>query len=181
MRWEWLYFTCILTNPWARMVWALNFIRNIGQFSVKMLFIQFENFWHHEPFDVALPFTTIVLIPKKKNLLSILNLRPISLFNVLYKIISKVLSYKSKLVIDDIISYAQSAFILGRLIIHNIMISYEIMHYMKRKTGYMAIKLDMNKAYDRVEWGYLQAILFRMGFDRKFVRMLMICVTSACY
>ncbi|XP_062089022.1 uncharacterized protein LOC133795584 [Humulus lupulus] len=144
-----------------------------------------RRFWNEEKFADQLPLTNIVLVPKKKSPVSMLDLRPISLCNVLYKIISKVLANRLKQVIDDIISETQSAFIPGRLITDNIMISYELMHYMKRKTtgkqGYMALKLDMSKAYDRVEWDYLQAVLRRMGFDEKLVKLFMACITSARY
>ncbi|XP_062102876.1 uncharacterized protein LOC133813856 [Humulus lupulus] len=146
---------------------------------------EMKKFWQTETFDAQLPLTNIVLVPKKKRPMSMLDLRPISLCNVLYKIMSKVLANRLKQVIDCVISEAQSAFIPGRLITDNIMISYEIMHYLKRKTtgkkGYMALKLDMSKAYDRVEWGYLKAVLSKMGFDRKLVSLFMHCVTSARY
>lgn len=96
----------------------------------------------------------IVLIPKKKNSMVMTELRPISLCNVVYKIISKVLANRLKQVIDPIISDTQSAFIPGRLITDNIMVAYELMHFMKRKTKgkqrWMALKLDMSKTYDRV-------------------------------
>lgn len=59
------------------------------------------------------------------------------------------------------------------------------MHYIKRTTSgkqsYIALKLDMSKAYDRVEWGYLQAVLRKMGFNEKLVRLFMACITTSRY
>lgn len=80
------------------------------------------------------------------------DLRPISLCNVLVKIITKILAKCIKGLLDVVVSDTQSEFIPGRLISDNIMISYEVMHYLKRKKfgkyGFMALKLDMSKAYD---------------------------------
>ena len=94
--------------------------------------------------------------------------RPISLCNVLYKILSKVIANRLKPILNSIVSEAQSAFTADRLITDNILIPFESLHYMKTqcsgKEGYMALKLDMSKAYDRVEWLFLEKILVRMGF-----------------
>ncbi|XP_060974078.1 uncharacterized protein LOC115695073 [Cannabis sativa] len=113
------------------------------------------------------------------------DLRPISLCNVLYKVVSKVITNRMKFILPSVISTNQSAFLPGRLISDNIMISYEVTHSMKRKRmgkdGFMAVKLDMSKAYDRVGWAFLEAMLAQMGFNLRFVALIMFCVTTMRY
>lgn len=103
------------------------------------------------------------MVPKKQHPKWMTNLHSISLCNVVYKVISKVLANRFKEVVNMLISQTQSAFIPGRLIIDNTMTTYEVMHYMKQKTsgkkGWIALKLDMSQAYDRVEWSYHKAVL----------------------
>jgi hypothetical protein len=118
--------------------------------------------------DSDLNSTYIALIPKLNNLACVMDFRPISLCNVMYKIISKVLANRLKVILPHIISPYQSAFIPGRLITDNILAAYETLHTMhtrmKGKQDYMAVKIDMNKAYDRVEWGFLESVMEKMGF-----------------
>ena len=113
------------------------------------------NFLNHDIFDDSLNETHIVLIPKIKSLVSVTDFRPISLCNVLYKIIAKVLANRMKIVSPYIVSQNQSAFIPGRHITDNIIVAFESFHSvvnrLKGKQGFMALKLDISKAYDQVE------------------------------
>jgi hypothetical protein len=129
--------------------------------------------------------TNIVLIPKVDNPESISQYRPISLCNVLYKVISKVLAARLKAILPEIISPTQSAFVPGRMITDNVLVAFGCYHAIKRKReckyGTCAIKLDMLKAYDRVEWSFLQKILTRFGFAQVWIDLIMSRVGSVKY
>ncbi|MCH84712.1 hypothetical protein A2U01_0005547, partial [Trifolium medium] len=125
--------------------------------------------------------THICLIPKIKNPSSPSDFRPISLCNVTLKIITKTLANRIKCILPEIISPNQSAFVQGRLITYNTLIASDIFHYLshtKRKNGYVGIKTDMAKVYDRVEWDFLEATLTTMGFPNSMVQTIMKCVTT---
>ncbi|CAL5186017.1 unnamed protein product [Lathyrus oleraceus] len=97
--------------------------------------------------------------------------RPIAPCNVLYKVISKVLANRLKRILDKCISDNQSAFVPGRSIVDNAMEAIEVVHYMKSKTKGkqrdIALKLDISKTYDRIDWDYLKDVLITMGFSQK--------------
>lgn len=121
-----------------------------------------------------------LILPEK-----VTELRPISSCNVVYKVVSKVLSNRLRQVLPDIITPNQSSFVPGRLISDNILIAYEITHYLLNKRegnlGYAAIKLDMSKAYDRVEWCFLYQMKKKMGFADQWIELIMMCVSTVRY
>lgn len=112
-------------------------------------------------------------------------LRLISFCNVIYKIYSKVLTNTLKVVLPKIISQNHSAFVFGRLISDNCMVASEIAHYMHKKNsgwdGVMALKLDINKAYDRIEWGFLDQIMRKMSLTEEWIQLIMECVLTVTY
>lgn len=97
----------------------------------------------------------IVLIPKKDNLTSMLDLRPISLCNALYKIVSKVHANRLKVLLPKCISQEQSTLVEGCSIIDSVLVAIETIHHMKCKvngrTSEFALKIDISKSFDKVE------------------------------
>lgn len=127
----------------------------------------------------------VCLIPKIKNPQVMGDLRPISLCNVLARILSKVLSNRLKKCLGSIISDKQSAFIEGRLLMDNALIAFEINHHMKRKTqgniGVAGLKIDISKAYDRLEWAFIRNMMQHFGFNQVWIDRLMHYITSVKY
>ena len=129
--------------------------------------------------------THIVLIPKCKEPKKIIEYRPNSLCNVVYKIASKAIANKLKKILPTIISDIQSAFVHGRLIIDNILVDFKAMHHISKKKsgklGEMALQLDMSTAYDRVGWFFLEKIMQKMGFANKWRALIIKCITTVSY
>ena len=109
--------------------------------------------------------THIVLILKRASPGKVADMRPIALNNVLYKILAKTLANRMKPILP------QSAFVPSRLITDNIMIAFEMCQHIKRKkqgkVGMAAMKTDMSKAYDRMEWPFLEEMMHKLGFHNK--------------
>ena len=124
--------------------------------------------------------TNIVLILKRKEPKNIADHRPINLSNVIYKLVTKTFANRLKLVLPQIISHQQSAFVLGCLITDNIIIVFELLHTLGKKNnskkGFIALKLDVSKAYDRVEWSFICKVMERMGFPLRWQRMVYDCI-----
>nr|XP_048322172.1 uncharacterized protein LOC125419733 [Ziziphus jujuba var. spinosa] len=129
--------------------------------------------------------TLIALVPEVQEPLQVSDFRPISLWTVMYEIISKSIVNRLKSFLPEIISAEQSAFVPEHQISDNVLLAFEHMHVIsKRKSGFeglMAIKFDMSKAYDRVEWVFLQWVMQELGFDHKSINLVMRCVSEVYY
>lgn len=129
--------------------------------------------------------TNLCLIPKIKKSVTVKDFRPISLCNVIYKIISKILVKRLKSVLSLVVSENQVVFILGRLITDNILIAHEVFHALRTRercaNSYMAVKTDICEAYDRIEWRFLEVVLTKKGFAPRWVNWIMECVRTVSF
>lgn len=103
---------------------------------------------------------------------------------MIYRVISKMVATRMKSILLVVVGEIQSVFVPERLITDNILVAYENIHCIKKragKQGLPAVKLDMHKAYDHVEWCFLKGVLLKLGFDYRWVNLTTACVRPVTY
>ncbi|XP_026428903.1 uncharacterized protein LOC113324832 [Papaver somniferum] len=143
-----------------------------------------KQFFETEHLITQFNHINIALIPKTPMTDSADQFRPIGLCNFVYKVISKTLTNRMNPLMEKVISPNQSAFIPKRQIADNVILAHELIDSIKnnrRKTGSVAIKLDMSKAYDRLEWSFLSKAMKILCFNPKWIRLIMNRLSSVSY
>ncbi|GJX34219.1 RNA-directed DNA polymerase, eukaryota, reverse transcriptase zinc-binding domain protein [Tanacetum coccineum] len=127
--------------------------------------------------------TIISLVPKSSSPSKVSDFRPIACCNVIYKCITKIITNRIKGVLDKLVDMNQSAFIPGRSITDNILLTQELLRGYGRKSGTQrcAFKIDIQKAYDTVCWKFLEDVLYRFEFPNLMVQWIMECVTTPSF
>jgi hypothetical protein len=109
---------------------------------------------------------------------------PVSLCNIIYKIISKNLANRFKGLLHRFISPQQSTFVPSRTIQDNTIMAHELLHTVNSKQGkggLIAVKIDMEKAFDRMEWNLILTILSKLGFHSTWINWIRICISSPSF
>ena len=162
-----------------------HFFQNFWSITGPQVILEVQEFFRDGIIPQDWNFTQLCLLPKKPNPVYMSDLRPISLCAVSYKIISNILCARLKEILPSLVSPTQGAFVAGRLISDNLLIAHEMIHGLKTnpncKGDFIAIKTDMSKAYDRVEWSFLEVLFQRMGFAERWIQWIMLCIRSVSY
>lgn len=124
--------------------------------------------------------TLISLILKCPNSECLNSFRPISLCNSIYKVVTKIIVGRLRPYLDKLVSPNQTAFMSGRRGLDNVVVAQELIHSLdkkKGKVGFMAIKVDLVKAYDWLEWSFIRNVLIAFRFLVELIKLIMSCVS----
>jgi hypothetical protein len=121
-----------------------------------------------------LNYAKIILIPKEEGAINLKKIRPISLINCSFKIFVKALNNRVEQICNRLLAPNQTTFVKGRYILESVVSAHEILHdSMKRKEKGLILKLDYEKAYDKIDWQFLEEMLKSRGFEVRWVRWIM--------
>ena len=142
----------------------------------------FRELYNSDNFVRSLKTTLLVMIPKKGDVVDLKDFRPISLVGSLYKLLAKVLANRLKQVMGSLVNKAQNAFAVGKRFLDASLIANEVVDSMvKKKEKGILCKLDIEKAYDHLNWSFLLRVLKKLGFVGKWVTWIEWCISTAFF
>eukprot|EP00253_Pinus_taeda_P019798 PITA_19798 len=158
---------------------TVDFYQAGWNFMGKEILELIEEFRMNQKVWLALNSTFFTLILKNDKSEDAKGFRPIALCNVIYKIISSLMAKRLKPLLENLISPEQTGFVAGRQILDGLVVTQEVIHSMKaKKQKGMMIKLDLSKAYDRINWQYLEEILGSFGFSNRWIKWVLSCIST---
>ena len=127
--------------------------------------------------------TILALVPKKTDSLEMRDFRPIACCNVLYKVVSKFLANRFKVILPRVISECQSAFVKGRLLMENVLLASELVKDYHKETVLprCVMKIDISKAFDSVQWDFVLNSLEAIGVPARFIHWIKLCISTPSF
>jgi hypothetical protein len=153
------------------------FLKNCWDIIKGEICIMFDQFHGIGSLPKSMLSYFVTLIPKVNSPFGLGDYRPISLLACLYKLIAKVLAFRLTRVMDSLVAHTQLAFLKGRNLVDGVLVVNELVDLAKRKNKQCLIfKVDFEKAYDSVDWGFLEYMLRRFGFGEVWIGWMRACV-----
>ena len=142
----------------------------------------FKDFFEREKFVKSLNTTFLVSVPKKSGTDDLSDFRPINLVGGLYKLLAKVLANRLKKVVGKVVSSTQNAFVEMRQILDAALIANEAIDFLlKMNENGVMCKLELEKAYDHINWDFMLIVMQKMGFWDKWVGWISWCISTASF
>ncbi|KAK8929024.1 hypothetical protein KSP39_PZI017553 [Platanthera zijinensis] len=161
-----------------------SFFASFWGFTMAEIVDVVKDFFANDCMETSWKDTLVMLIPKSEQPCLPEHYRPISLCSSIYKMVAKIIANRMKPLIRNFISEEQAAFVPGRLLSNHCTLAHEIMHRLhttESKDGFMAIKLDMEKAFDRIQWSFVRRALQAFNFPIGWINLILECISNPRY
>ena len=149
----------------------------------KKFIISVQSFFLFDFLPTGINATILSLVPKTEEAQTMKKYRPIACCNLIYKVISKVLARRLKLVLPEAIEPNQTAFIKGRLLLENVLLASELVngYYPSSNSSRSTVKFDISKAFDTVKWSFITSVPKAMGLPLQFILWIKVCIPIAAF
>lgn len=147
------------------------------------VFTSIQSFFCQRFLPKGINTTILALIPKKTVSLEMNDYRPIYCYNFICKVISKIIANRLKTTLPEFIALNQSAFVKDRLLIENLLLAMELVkdYHKDSISSRCALKIDISKPFDTVQWSFLIKLLEAMEFYVPFIHWISLCITTASF